>query len=462
MAATSTRNTENRSLRLKQQQLSGWGRYPVQECLCYRPEKLSELGPLKPESIPRGQGKSYGDAALNAGGNVVLTERINRFIAFDQQQGTITVEAGVTLAELLDFLVPRGWFLPVVPGTAGVSVGGCIAADVHGKNQHRYGNFAQSVQCLELILASGETLEISAQQHEPLFRATTGGMGLTGLIKSATLRLLPINSSYMLTQNFAAPNLEALLDIFAQRKDEDPYSVAWLDCLSEGEALGRGIYTSGRHAEPGEIGNYSHRPLAWHGKNRNLPLPGILSLFLQPVTARRFNQRYYRRHAARTGVEIQPAQKYFFPLDSFDNWNRLYGKNGFIQYQCVVAEKNADKALRSLLETLQRAGIPVYLGVLKRFGRCESGYLSFPMPGYTLALDIPAGSDAVLATLKQLDDTVIRHQGRVYLAKDARLDSERFAKMYPLYSQWQRIKQEYDPDCLFNSSLYKRLTGKPH
>ena len=433
----------------------------MQACLCYRPEKLNELGPLKPESIPRGQGKSYGDAALNAGGNVILTERINRFAAFDPQQGTVTVEAGVTLAALLDFLVPKGWFLPVVPGTAGVSVGGCIAADVHGKNQHQYGNFAQSVVSLELIVASGETLEISREQHAPLFHATTGGMGLTGLIKSAKLRLLPINSSYMLTQNFAAENLDALLDIFSRRKEQDPYSVAWLDCLGHGTQLGRGIYTAGRHAEPDEIGRDGRQPLAWHHRSRPLPLTGPLSLCLHTATARQFNQRYYKKHAARTTPEVQPAQKYFFPLDRFNNWNRLYGKKGFIQYQCVVAEAQAAEAIRSMLETLQNAKVPVYLGVLKRFGSHKSGLLSFPMPGYTLALDIPLRTKAVFATLERLDEIVVQHQGRVYLAKDARLDSATFAKMYPDFGQWRSIKQEYDPQGLFNSSLYKRLTGEP-
>lgn len=441
-----------------QMDISGWGRYPVQRCELVRPERHAELWSEAPSLLARGQGRSYGDAALNDGGRVVLTERVNRFLAFDRDKGVVRAEAGVTLAELLALTVPRGWFPLVTPGTKHVSLGGCVAADVHGKNHHHTGAFGASVRELELITAEGRRLRCSAQENTEAFRATVGGMGLTGIIGEVELQLRPVESAYIRARHQGAANLEQLFQLLQDTDHDAHYSVAWVDLMSRGNALGRGVVMSGEHAGRDELsGGRRLTPLrlAPH-KVRNIPfdMPGWL---LNGLSIRAFNSRYFRREGGRDAPFLVDYDTFFYPLDTLNNWNRLYGRRGFVQYQCVVPTVTALAALQQLLQRLAASGHPAFLGVLKRMGAQGTGYLSFPMEGYTMAMDLPMQGAATLALLDAFDEVVLQHGGRVYLAKDARLAPASLRAMYPQLAEWQRVRRELDPNGVFSSSLSRRL-----
>jgi FAD/FMN-containing dehydrogenase len=434
--------------------LGGWGRYPVQSCELERPERYRDLRPSSARLIVRGQGRSYGDAALNENGRVLLTERINRLLDFDMEQGVLHAEAGVTLADLLEIIVPHGWFLPVTPGTKFVSLGGCVAADVHGKNHHRDGSFGKHVLGLELILASGERIWCSPAENSEQFWATVGGMGLTGIIGEVQLKLQPVANAWMSVRHRAASNLERLFELLQDPQLDDHYAVAWLDSLATGKGLGRGIAMFAHHAEAGEV----PAGLLPAGAGRGWDLPFDLPRWVmnrQSISA--FNDRYYRRQAAKREPFFSGHDAYFYPLDSIGHWNRLYGKHGFVQYQCVLPEASAHDGIAQLLEALARSGPASFLAVLKRLGAEGSGLLSFPLAGYTLALDLPVRDHELFALLDALDEIVIRHGGRVYLAKDARLSAQSFRAMYPGYEQWLRVKNSIDPENKFSSSLSRRL-----
>ena len=439
-------------------EIGGWGRYPVQRCELVRPERHADLWSEAPTLLARGQGRSYGDAALNAGGRVVLTERINRFLTFDREQGVLRAEAGVTLAELLTLTVPRGWFPLVTPGTKHVSLGGCVAADVHGKNHHHDGTFACGVRELELVTADGRRLRCSAQENAEAFRATVGGMGLTGIVGEVELQLRPIESAYIRARHLPASNLEQMFHLLQQADQESQYSVAWVDLTSRDAALGRGVVMSGDHAARDELsGGRRLTPLRLPThKVRNIPvdMPGWL---LNKLSIRAFNSRYFRREGSRNAPFLVDYDTFFYPLDTLDNWNRLYGRRGFVQYQCVVPTATALEALQQVLQRLIDSGHPAFLGVLKRMGAAGGGYLSFPLHGYTLAMDLPMKGAATLALLDVFDAIVLPHGGRVYLAKDARLAPESFRAMYPQLDTWQRVRRELDPQGVFSSSLSRRL-----
>jgi len=439
--------------------LSGWGRYPVQQCELLRPERHKGLGGLSVEGgIARGQGRSYGDAALNQDGAVLLTERMNRLGAFDSERGTVTAESGLTLRELLDVVVPQGWFPLVTPGTSYASLGGCIAADVHGKNHHHDGAFSSSVLEFELFGADGKLRTCSPQLETETFNATLGGMGLTGVIGDVTLQLQQVDSAWIRAQHAPAGDLEQALAYLQDREHDARYTVAWIDLQSRGAALGRSVVMSGEHAGRDEL-PAKHRadPLQLKRKGeRNVPvdMPGWL---LNPLTIRAFNALYYRLEGRKSGPFITGYDKFFYPLDALGNWNRLYGKRGFLQYQCVVPLDASHAALKQLLETLAKSGHAAFLGVLKRLGEASSGQLAFPMPGYTLAMDLPFGGTATLELLQSFDEIVLAHGGRVYLAKDARLSAQNFRQMYPRYEEWLAVKQTLDPLGRLSSSLSRRL-----
>jgi FAD/FMN-containing dehydrogenase len=439
-------------------EIAGWGRYPVQRCELVRPERHADLLSDAPSLLARGQGRSYGDAALNEGRRVVLTERVNRFLAFDCDQGIVRAEAGATLAELLTLTVPRGWFPLVTPGTKHVSLGGCVAADVHGKNHHHDGAFSRSVRELELITADGRRLCCSAQENGEAFRATVGGMGLTGIIGEVELQLQPIESVYIRARHQGAANLEQVFALLQDTDNDARYSVAWLDLMSRGAGLGRGVVMNGDHAARDELsGGRRLTPLRLApAKVRNIPfdMPGWL---LNSLSIRAFNAQYFRREGGRSGSFLVDYDSFFYPLDTLDNWNRLYGKRGFVQYQCVVPTATALEAMQQLLRRLADSGHPAFLGVLKRMGAAGEGYLSFPMEGYTLAMDLPMKGVATLALLDAFDAIVLQHGGRVYLAKDARLAMDSFRAMYPQLDAWRRVRRELDPQGVFGSSLSRRL-----
>lgn len=438
--------------------ISGWGRFPVQECHLVRPERHAGLHTLQPTTIARGQGRSYGDASLNENGRVLLTERLNRFGAFDAEQGSLTAESGVTLAEILDSLVPQGWFPLVTPGTKYVSLGGCIAADVHGKNHHHDGAFSRSVTGLELITADGQSRHCSAEENSEVFWSTVGGMGLTGVIGDVSLQLQPVETAFIRAQHSQARDLQQALEYLQDSEHDARYTVAWIDLLGRGSSLGRSVVMTGDHAAVDDLtAEQKREPLALKARGvRNVPvdMPGWM---LNPLSIRAFNALYYRLEGRKTSSFITDYDRFFYPLDALGQWNRLYGKRGFVQYQCVVPLEGAYEALKALLDALADSCEPAFLGVLKRLGEQGQGMMSFPMPGYTLAMDLPMTGSGLFALLDRFDEIVLEHGGRVYLAKDARLSPDSLAAMYPRLNEWKGIRRELDPEGVFSSSLSRRL-----
>ena len=435
--------------------ISGWGRYPLQTCELERPERYADLRPTTDTVIARGQGRSYGDASLNENGRVILTERIDRMLELDVKQGILRAEAGVTLADILPVIIKQGWFLPVTPGTKFVSLGGCVASDVHGKNHHHDGGFGEHVLEIKLILADSSYKTCSATENADLFWATVGGMGLTGIISEVTLKLIPIQSSQISVRNHAAKNLQHLFQLLQDPALDDSYSVAWIDCLATGEQLGRGIAMFGHHATTAEFSGPIPL-LSKVKKPRSLPFD-FPSWVLNPLSISVFNKLYYYRESRKKSPFFTDYDSYFYPLDTIGQWNRMYGKRGFVQYQCVIPEATALEGMTAILKELSGSRRSSFLAVLKRFGAQGKGLLSFPLPGYTLALDLPIRDKALFSLLDKLDHIVLQHGGRVYLAKDARISAESFRSMYPRYAEWLKTKQAVDPSNRFSSSLARRL-----
>lgn len=442
-------------MRCVKQQLSGWGRYPKSEGSLWRPERYRQLQINSSALIARGLGRSYGDAALNSGKDILLFEKLNRFLDFDEEKGILRAEGGVSLEEILEALVPRGWFLPVTPGTKFATLGGCIAADVHGKNHHRDGAFSRYVQEFELLIADGTTKRCSKEVESDLFSATVGGMGLTGIITEVTLQLKRIETAYMEVTYHPSANLEETLALLSNKGIDDDYSVAWIDCLATGSKFGRSIVMNAHHAP---LNQAIKKPLQ-PPKRRQHTLPFSLPSFaLNRWTIKAFNDAYYTFQSKKTAPFLQDYDSYFYPLDAIKDWNLMYGKKGFVQYQCVIPDsKETHLALRTLLSEISSSQRASFLAVLKRFGENGEGHLSFPMSGYTLALDIPVRDAALLSFLDDLDELVVHYGGRCYLAKDARMSPATFRKMYPRFGLWQQIKKSVDPKGKFQSDLSRRL-----
>jgi len=439
-------------------ELSGWGRYPRRLATVIRPLDISEAALAPPgRLIARGQGRSYGDAAMLEDGTVMLTERLDRVCAFDEQSGVLTTEAGATLAEVINEYLPRGWFPAVVPGTKFVSVGGCVAADIHGKNHHRDGAFGAHVKEIEMVLADRSRRRVSPKQDAALFWATVGGMGLTGIIAEVAFRLIPVTSSYVVVQHHRAKDLDASFEMLLDKTWDDHYTVAWIDCLARGKNVGRGILMRGHHADADELpADLRSRPFSTPRRQYNLGFD-FPSWILNSTSIKTFNELYYRFQGRRRQPFIADYETFFFPLDRIGNWNRMYGRRGFIQYQCVLPSAEARGGMRALLEALAKAGRSSFLSVLKRFGPADPGLLSFPIEGYTLTLDLPLRDSQLFSFLDTLDAIVLKYGGRVYLAKDARMRAETSRAMYPRLDEWLQIKSEVDPDDCFASDLARRL-----
>jgi FAD/FMN-containing dehydrogenase len=463
MSATGTSEPEERggvAMRANRTTLAGWGRFPLAASDVYRPEKLDELRSVVASNttsiIARGAGRAYGDAALNADNRVVNVERLNRMLAFDADTCILRCEAGVTLAEVIDVFLPRGFFPPVTPGTRFVTLGGSVAADVHGKNHHRDSSLATHVLSLDVLLASGEVRHCSREENADLFWATAGGMGLTGVILELELRLRRIESAYLRGEIIRAANLDAAIEAFERTDGQYGSSVAWIDCASTGGSLGRSVLTVGdfamrnaldarRRQEPYRIGA---RPRAIIPFN----LPGFA---LNPFSVRLFNEAWWWLHRGGGTPHLFDYDSFFYPLDSIHHWNRMYGRRGFVQYQCVWPLAESRAGLIEVVEAIARSRRGSFLTVLKKFG-AQEGMQSFPMPGYTLALDFPV-TDGLLQFLDGLDQMVLKRGGRVYLAKDARLRPEVFRAMYPGFGKWRAVKAAVDPAWRFSSSLSRRL-----
>ena len=438
--------------------LSGWGKYPVIKSCLQRPEKMASVKNIVREAtslLGRGLGRSYGDASLNSQGTTLLTERLNRMLWFDEKTGELCCEAGVSIAEILEVFVPRGWFPPVTPGTKFVTIGGAVASDVHGKNHHRDGSFSNHVNFIKLTLASGETVQCSRQENSDLFWATVGGMGLTGIITEVSFTLQPIETAYIKSHNIKARNLADTFALFDEFEPQYQYSVAWIDCLASGDSLGRSILMLGNHARTDDLTLQQSAALKIEPKSK-LKVPfDFPSALLNRHTMGMFNQLYYAKQRSWDVKSTVDYDSFFYPLDSILDWNKLYGKRGFIQYQCVFPTDVSQEALTKVLQMCSQQGWGSFLAVLKRFGS-QSGWLSFPMPGYTLTLDM-AVKPGLWEFLNLLDEVVIQYGGRVYLAKDARLSATSFRQMYPKFPQWLEVKSRIDRDNRFTSLLSQRL-----
>lgn len=442
-----------------QRSLAGWGNYPRQDCALRRPERYAGLRPEGEGShIARGMGRSYGDAALNEQGTVILTERLQRLRSFDRESGVLRAEAGMTLDDLLRICVPAGWFPAVTPGTRFVSLGGCVAADVHGKNHHRDGSFSTGVRELALIDGEGQQRHCSRDEQAEAFWATVGGMGLTGMIGEVALQLQPIDSAYMHVRHLPSLDLAHTFSLLEDPAHDATYTVAWLDLVARGHRRGRGVVMLGEHAGLDALNSAQAAAPFAAASQRQRPVPfNMPGWLLNPLSIRAFNQLYYSSQGRKQNGFISHYQPFFYPLDGLANWNRLYGSKGFLQYQCVLPTEGALAGVQALLERLQQSGQPSFLGVLKRLGDEGEGMLSFPMPGYTLAMDLPFAGTGLLSLLDELDAIVMHHGGRVYLAKDARLPPDALRRMYPRLGEWQAVRQRLDPRGCFQSSLSRRL-----
>lgn len=434
--------------------ISGWGRYPVVDARIERPSTYAEAGLLldRKEAVPRiarGMGRSYGDSAL--AGNVVEMRRLDHFLHFDESTGALRCSAGVTLADILSVFVPRGWTLPVVPGTRYVSVGGAIASDVHGKNHHRSGCFSEYVDELVLLTGDGMTRACSRGSHADLFQATCGGLGLTGIVLEACIRLVRINSTLIEQTTYKAASLDEALDLF-DTHHAATYSVAWIDCLATGKAMGRSLVMTGEpSAEAMPAGRMASPSAAALGVPVEMP-----SALLNRYSIQAFNTLYYQRvREAQTRQQV-PYEKFFFPLDGIDGWNRLYGKNGFVQYQFVLPKAAGKQAMKAILQRITASRRGSFLAVLKALGPHNGNLLSFPLEGHTLALDFKMEA-GVLALLDELDAMVNDHGGRVYLAKDARMSAAAFRSQYSRWEAFQAIREHYGAIGRFASLQSKRL-----
>jgi len=440
-------------------EFAGWGNYPriATEHLAPRmPAAVPALTAARSGMIARGQGRAYGDAAIGMA-STLSSLAMNRMRSFDAATGRLTVESGVTVADILDIFVPRGYFLKVVPGTKFVSVGGAIAADIHGKNHHRDGGFGDHVDSLRLVLPDGETMSCSRSDNAELFMATIGGMGLTGVIIEATLRLMKIETGWLKQETRVAANLDAAITALDDTTAAT-YSVAWIDCLARGNALGRSLLYVADHASAAEKDRISPQLTPFPAERAaRLAVPSFFPGFaLNPLSVRTFNELYFRRGAARTGAaELVPWDSYFFPLDAIANWNRIYGRRGFLQHQCVIPAHRARTVLAEILERVSRRGTASFLAVLKQLGDSH-GLMSFPLRGYTLAMDFPI-TDTLFDFLDEIDALVVAAGGRLYLAKDARQSRASFAAGYPGLGAFRDIRRRISANERLVSHLSARL-----
>jgi len=419
-------------------QPQSWGRYPKvqhsQVQSIYWRSELPDLSRFEQPVLPYAYGRSYGDSCLNEGGISLDISHLRRFISFDENTGHLRCEAGVSLAEILEVMVPRGWFLPVSPGTRFVSVGGAIANDIHGKNHHRAGTFGCHVTCFELLRSNGERLVCSPSQNSELFRATIGGLGLTGIILWAEFRLKPIINPYIDMDHIRFSSLDEFFEISAESDQDYEYTMSWVDLLIGGKNLCRGIFMRGNHNQS--------RALASKPVKKRLPLAlpfNFPSFVLNTLTVKTFNELFYHAQLGKSIHKIVPYDPFFYPL---------------LQYQFVVPFANANEAMREILGRIRRSGEGSFLTVLKKFGAIQSpGMLSFPRPGLTLALDFAYGGSKTLKLLAELDRIVLQSGGAVYPAKDARMSAGSFQAFFP---GWKEFAQYIDPH--FSSSFWRRVT----
>ncbi len=436
--------------------LSGWGRYPQADCKLVSPRNEADVGAAVTSGagIARGNGRAYGDSALNET-NTISTRHLNRMISFDENKCQLIAEAGVLLGDVIDAYLPRGWFPAVTPGTKFVTLGGMVAADVHGKNHHVDGGFGNFVDWIDIMGADGTVTRASRKKNAALFHWTIGGMGLTGIILRVAVRLRRVETGWIRQRTLAAPNLDAAMEMFEDNHDA-PYSVAWIDCLSTGESLGRSLIMLGDHAPLDGLPNkYRQIPFGPPPRTkRTVPFnaPGFA---LNRYTVKAFNAAYYHMGARKTGTDYVPWDTYFYPLDSILGWNKIYGRRGFVQFQCVLPDASAREGLEALLSVVAEAGQGSFLAVLKKLGTDKHRF-SFPMSGYTLALDFPV-SEKVLALMDELDEITLDHDGRFYLAKDARMSEATLRASDPRADKFATMRTKTGAAGAFTSLQSERL-----
>lgn len=412
---------------------TAWGMYPKVACnqFTFRQESdLQEIISNHKPLIPFGNGRSYGDSALSE--NIIDCKQRHYFIDFDETSGLLHVQAGVLLSEILEHFVPKGWFLKVTPGTKLITVGGAIASDVHGKNHHVEGCFSECVKEFNIMLASGETVVCSKEATPELFKATCGGQGLTGVILDAKISLKKINSQYINQTTIKTNNLKETFEAFEEYKDT-PYSVAWIDCLAKGAGIGKCLLMVGDFKKDGNL-NYKHK------KQKVIPF-NFPSFALNNWSVKIFNWLYYNRVCKRVSKQSIDIDAFFYPLDAIGYWNRIYGKNGFTQYQFILPKDTSYDGLQEILNNIADSGKGSFLAVLKLYGKANDNWLSFPMEGYSLALDFKI-EKGLLELLDKLDKIVLNYQGRIYLTKDARVSKETFEQGYPHIETFRQYRKE--------------------
>ena len=437
--------------------IADWGNYPTVDATVKSFSNTKNLRKVLSEfqnSITRGLGRCYGDSALWQ--NIISSLKLNRMLEFKEYAGILTCEAGVSLKEILEVFVPRGWFLPVTPGTKFVTVGGAIAADVHGKNHHKEGTFSDHLLSVKIMLPDGSILRCSETENPEILKAICGGMGLTGIILHATFKLRKIETAFIKQKTVKARDINEIMNLF-KKHDSSTYSVAWIDCLATGNSLGRSILILGEHAMVDDLKglNISEGPLDVK-KKKKFTIPFTLPDFvLNQFTARAFNALYYTSSSQKR-CSIVDYDTFFYPLDRVNNWNKLYGSTGFTQYQCVLPKQVSQKGLKEILNMISTSGIGSFLAILKLMGPANSNLISFPMEGYTLALDFPITAK-LFPFLDELDKIVLEYGGRLYLAKDARMSGEMFRNSYPGAQKFIDFKHKIDPETKLRSLQSNRL-----
>ena len=442
--------------------LTGWGRTSPTRALVVRPTSIDEVAETVTEAgergvIARGLGRSYGDPAQNAGGQVLDLTGLNKILSVDVATGLVVCQPGVSLQQLMKTMLPFGYFVPVTPGTRYVTVGGAIGSDIHGKSHHADGSFGQHVVSMDLLLADGTIRTLTPQTEPALFWATVGGMGLTGVVVSATLQMMPVETSRIMVETQQVANLDAAMERMTATDEQYRFSVASLDNLARGASLGRGWVESGNFATLDQLPpKLQGDPLGFVPK----PLATMPDLFpsglLNRRTIRLMNEANYRRAPKQAHAHLATIGGFFHPLDAIHDWNRVYGRAGFLQYQFVVPF-SADATLRRIVEEVAEQGAPSFVTVLKRFGPASPGYLSFPNDGWTLTYDFPTGTPGLSRLLSWLDEQVLAAGGRLYLAKDSRMDPANMAAMYPRLEDFRKIRSEVDPHGTFVSDQSRRL-----
>jgi FAD/FMN-containing dehydrogenase len=427
---------------------TSWGMYPKIKSTVFkfdRTEALKNIVVAHDELIPRGNGRSYGDSALSA--NVINVKPKDYFLGFDENKGLLHVQAGVLLSEILESYVPRGWFFKVTPGTKLITIGGAIAADVHGKNHHVEGCFSESIEEFEIMLSNGEIVTCAKNTTPELFKATCGGMGLTGIILSAKIYLKRINSQYIEQTTIKTRDLEETFAAFETYRNQ-PYSVAWIDCLAKDEHIGKSLLMVGKFRDDGQL-NYQLK------SQKTIPF-NFPTFALNNVSVKAFNWLYYNKVKTKISKQRVDIDTFFYPLDAIGHWNRIYGKNGFTQYQFILPKETSYQGLAEILKTIASSGKGSFLAVLKLYGKANDNWLSFPMEGYSLALDFKI-EKGLFELLDQLDEIVVKQKGRIYLSKDVRVSKAVFERGYPHINTFRQYRKDHHMQAKFKSLQSKRV-----